>query len=244
VIGHVLRASALFRRRFGNLSGFLFWASLLREKLYPKGDLFSVGIPGIKTKVLLRAHTSDVETLCQIFCHAELDVPVTHKVSYIIDAGANIGLASVFLANRFPSARIDALEVDEGNLRILQLNARPYSNLVVHPKGLWSHKAQLKVINCDAEPWAFRVRETEIGELGGIPAVSVQDLVEASGAGGIDILKMDIEGAEVEVLGTSKPWMHKVRMLLVELHDRDRPGCSDALRSAISGTSHALGRSG
>lgn len=244
MIAKVLRASALFRQRFGNFTGFLFWLRLLKEKLHRKGDVFSVRVPGIKSKIALRAHTSDVETLCQIFCHAELEVPVAKGVAYIIDAGANIGLASVYFANRFPDARIDALEVDDGNLRILRLNASPYRNVLVRSTGLWSHKTRLKIINSDAEPWAFRVREVERDEPGGIPAVSVSDLVEARGGGKIDILKIDIEGAEIEVLSKSAMWMHRVKTLFVELHDRDRPGCSEALRDAISGRSHAMAQSG
>ena len=44
----------------------------------------------------------------------------------------------------------------------------------------------------------------------------------------IDILKLDIEGAELEVFETSESWIGKVGMLAVETHDRFRPGCSKA----------------
>jgi hypothetical protein len=46
----------------------------------------------------------------------------------------------------------------------------------------------------------------------------------------IDILKMDIEGSEVEVLPTVP--MDKVGALLCETHDRFKPGCVQAVRSA------------
>lgn len=48
------------------------------------------------------------------------------NLAFIIDAGANIGLTSVYLANRFPNARILALEVDQQNFELLAENARPY----------------------------------------------------------------------------------------------------------------------
>jgi hypothetical protein len=47
----------------------------------------------------------------------------------------------------------------------------------------------------------------------------------------VDILKVDIEGAERDVFSTCD-WMDKVKLLAIELHDRVRPGCSDAVNAA------------
>jgi hypothetical protein len=44
----------------------------------------------------------------------------------------------------------------------------------------------------------------------------------------VDILKIDVEGAEREIFSTCN-WMDKVKLLAIELHDRDWPGCSDAV---------------
>jgi len=49
----------------------------------------------------------------------------------------------------------------------------------------------------------------------------------------IDILKMDIEGSEIEVLNNSKEWIGDVGSLIIELHDRFRPGCTEALTKAV-----------
>jgi hypothetical protein len=51
-----------------------------------------------------------------------------------------------------------------------------------------------------------------------------------------DVVKMDIEGAEKEVFETGD-WLKKVRCLMIELHDRYRPGCSEAVNSAMHGFS-------
>jgi len=244
VIAKILLASAIFRKRYGNIRGFVFWFSLLREKLYKKGQIFSVRVPGIRSNVFLRANTSDLQTLCQIFCHAELDTPISRSVSYIIDAGANIGLASIFLANKFPEARIDALEVAQDNIDMLRLNVRSFKNVVVHPVGLWSRKACLQIVDPTVEPWAIRVQESTEEGSAAIPAVGVLDLVATSGYEQIDILKIDIEGAEIEVLDASAAWIDRVKTMYIELHDRDRAGCSDALRRAVSRRPHEVSRSG
>ena len=62
------------------------------------------------------------------------------------------------------------------------------------------------------------------------------DLLSISGHARISLLKMDIEGAEIDVF-SNKPslWLDKVDALLIQCHDRFRPGCRRALDDAIHG---------
>ena len=106
-----IAATSLFRNRYGQWRGVVLWLQLLREKWTPNGILFPVVVPGFLHPIYLRAHTSDVEVFCQIFVHAELEHDIKTPVDYIIDAGANIGLSSIFLAKKYPNAVIDAIEV-------------------------------------------------------------------------------------------------------------------------------------
>jgi hypothetical protein len=50
----------------------------------------------------------------------------------------------------------------------------------------------------------------------------------------IDILKLDIEGAELEIFSGPCEWLSKVAILLIELHDRVAPGCSLTFYSALA----------
>jgi hypothetical protein len=52
----------------------------------------------------------------------------------------------------------------------------------------------------------------------------------------IDLLKIDIEGAEKEVFEVCD-WMGDVHSLMIELHDRFKPGCSEAVAPAVEGFS-------
>ncbi|MBL0298169.1 MAG: FkbM family methyltransferase [Betaproteobacteria bacterium] len=54
-------------------------------------------------------------------------------------------------------------------------------------------------------------------------------------------LKIDIEGAEIEALSSSAHWLARVDAMVIELHDRFRPGCSTALEQALDG--YECGRS-
>ncbi|HEU5171300.1 MAG TPA: FkbM family methyltransferase, partial [Gemmatimonadales bacterium] len=63
-------------------------------------------------------------------------------------------------------------------------------------------------------------------------------LLATQSAGHVDILKLDIEGAEREVFSEgSAEWIEKVGLIIVELHDHLRPGCRAALDAAVRSSS-------
>lgn len=233
-ISKIIVASRLFRHRFGHVKGLRLWIELLKEKLLSPSTVFQVNVPGIRHPVFLRAHTSDVEVFCQIFGHAELDHDVNFPVSYIVDAGANIGLSSVFLVHKYPGVAIDAIEISSSNIEILQMNVSFYPKINIVPKGLWWKSSFLRIANPSAEPWAFFVEETTVDDKQGIPAIGIPELIAQRQAKQIDILKIDIEGGELQVFGSPDTmWMSQVRCLMIELHDHFKPGCREAVISAL-----------
>ena len=64
-----------------------------------------------------------------------------------------------------------------------------------------------------------------------VRAVTMDTVMRETGIDSIDLLKVDIEGAEIEIF-KSCPWIRKVRVLTIELHDRLRPGCTWAVKNA------------
>lgn len=245
-----LKATKLFRQSFGTVPGVRLWLTLLKEKYLSPMMIFSVNVPGLKYPVFLRAHSSDIECFCQIFCRKELKNEIENPVRYIVDAGANIGLSSVFLANKYPNAAIDALEVSSKNLEILKLNANPYPNIHIVPKGLWGRSAMLRISNPSAEPWAFQVEETYKSDTQGIPAIGIKELLEIRRSKKevdpiIDLLKVDIEGAEINVFDIdAKSWLPFIHCLMIELHDHFKPGCKEAVLSAIGDLNYSYKQQG
>jgi hypothetical protein len=49
----------------------------------------------------------------------------------------------------------------------------------------------------------------------------------------IDILKIDIEGAEKEVFAARPAWLARIKMIAIELHDSKNIGCSRAFYTAL-----------
>lgn len=65
-------------------------------------------------------------------------------------------------------------------------------------KGLWSREVYLKIVNENSDKNSFMVMESAASE-DSLPAVSIDGIMKEYAINGIDILKIDIEGAEKEV---------------------------------------------
>src|SRR5690606_8966892 len=68
-----------------------------------------------------------------------------------------------------------------------------------------------------------------------VKTVSVSSIVEAADIPFIDVLKIDIEGAEMALFEKNyKSWLPITRCLIIELHDRFYPGCQERVFDVMS----------
>jgi hypothetical protein len=72
----------------------------------------------------------------------------------------------------------------------------------------------------------------------------MRSLLGRSGFPRIDVLKVDIEGAELELFTGPTDWLASVDCVVVETHDRFRPGSDAAVREALAADFVELPRSG
>jgi FkbM family methyltransferase len=181
--------------------------------------LISITIKGIKSRVICRTSNSDRFALAQVFIDHDCDIQISPSPQLIIDGGANVGYASVLLANKYPDATILAIEPDTENLRVATDNCRPYPNVHLIRGGIWSSDCSLALQNPDAESWAFRVSEVNPTTPGALRGMSLSTLMEEYGFDAIDLLKLDIEGAEEEVFShADRSWLQKVNNIVIEVH--------------------------
>jgi len=193
----------------------------------------SFNIPKLEHKVHLRRRSTDFLVFEEIFIDEIYKLPQTSKAKYIIDAGANIGLAALYFQRCFPGAQIISIEPVTDNFNLLKLNTCGYNNIICYQNGLWDKKSNLKITNTTEGDWAFMVEETD--EEGDICAISINDILKASPTERIDVLKMDIEGSEKEVFESSTEWIEKTTRIIVEVHDNKREGASKSVLSALPG---------
>lgn len=195
--------------------------------------------------VFIRRGTSDIPTFEQIFVYRdyELDYECTPKV--IIDCGANVGFAAVFFKNMFPDAKIISVEPESSNYDMLVKNTAAYSDIITYKNGIWNKPARLKIENTQVDNWAFQVREVAGDQPYDVEAISIDKIMQDHNIDVIDILKIDIEGSEKELFELNADyWLSRTKVLIIELHDRMRPGSSKAVYKALVKYDFELKRKG
>lgn len=222
--------SIRYYRRLYRRSGIAAVWFLLQSK-FQKRKKEGVRVGNMAHAVSLSNFQYDVTTLFQIFLKKEYDIRELNDASYVIDCGANIGLSAVFFANKYPNAKIIAIEPDEQNFSFLKKNTSPYPNVTCLQRAIWSSSENLQVIDPGNGGWSLQTRVSEEGSLKGI---TIDEIMDEYDFPRIDLLKIDIEGAEKELFAHSfESWLSKTRVIAIELHDFIEPGTSKSFFAAI-----------
>ena len=185
--------------------------------------------------LLLRVPSTDVDAYRQIFVEEQYRFDVSRPPRVIVDAGANIGLASVYFASRFPSARIFAIECEKSNFELLSANVRPYPTVTAIHAALWNEDGEIDIVDPGLGQWGFMTAAKGPGaSVSSVRSATLDSIRREHGIGQIDILKIDIEGAELEVFNACSGWIDHVDTIVAELHDRLKAGCERSFAEATA----------
>jgi FkbM family methyltransferase len=169
--------------------------------------------------VYLRSRSTDVRVLRNLFARGDYALPVelTGEVATIIDLGAYTGLSTLYFLERYPSARIVAVEPDPANCVCLRRNIEttPSGQSVEVIQACIANKKGSVRFRTDGPSWGLSITS---GEGRDVPALTMTDLFQMQGFAKVDLLKMDIEGAEAMAFESSAQWLDRVGWILMELH--------------------------
>ena len=197
--------------------------------------LARVYIKPMRRWVYFRPKTTDLTCLADVLLNGEYGIPFRATPKIIIDGGANIGAASLYFSHVYPQAMIYALEPEPSNFAMLKRNCDGVKNILPLQLALWSESARLRFDDPHSEKWAFSVSSGDGTKGSQVEAVGLNDLMRQYGMDCVDILKLDIEGAEREVFSANRAWLDKVKIIAIELHDRFKEGCAAAFYDALHG---------
>lgn len=154
----------------------------------------------------------------------------------ILDCGGNIGCAAIYFANKYPAAQIYSVEPEKNNFKMLKLNTALYDNIHPIKSALWDKETFIRVETEGHGVGDFMTFETTADNPDAFRTTTIAKLLAESGFDEIDLLKIDIEGAEKEVFSAPDvdEWLPKVKVMAIELHDRMKLGCSHALFNAVA----------
>jgi FkbM family methyltransferase len=186
-----------------------------------------VSIRGYPHRFYFRHATTDKYVMSDVLLFSEYGFLLgLDGVTTVLDIGANIGTTSVLLLNAYPNATVIAIEPDQGNFEILEKNLRPYgARAILLRSALWNREEDLMVDRGhfrDGGEWSFQVKTRDLNERADVKGVTLRDLIARYDLQTIDILKIDIEGAERHVFDSSiADSLSMVKHIAIELHDEE-----------------------
>ena len=160
---NALRA-AEYLNAFGWSGVLLSFSHFIKYKLPGRRSLAPTFAPP-GDKIFLRPGTSDLSIFREIFVNGQYDFEqysVFHfikqrydqlrtrgRTPLIVDAGANIALASIFLARYFPKAEFELVEADEANAAVARVNIANCNQMQLHNRALWYEHTMLSILPSD-----------------------------------------------------------------------------------------------
>jgi FkbM family methyltransferase len=141
-----------------------------------------------------------------------MEGPLPKDARFIVDAGAYIGDSAALFLSRYPQAQCLVLEPGQAHAWA-ERNLAPYGQRAILRKAALMGAAG-----------SFRMLEADTGtqvipaSVGSVEVMTIPDMLALSPTGRIDVLKIDIEGAELELFRGPCDWLRAVGCVSIELH--------------------------
>lgn len=171
----------------------------------------------------------------EVFAVQEYAFTSTSKTPFIIDLGGNIGMATLYFKSLFPGAVIHSFEPSPATFCLLETNVRDnaLTDVTLHNAAVASEEGELEFFT-DPTRGASMVAslrpersvqwaDPSAAERGKVKvkAMRLSSLLDRD----VDFLKMDIEGAEQQVLEelAASGTLRRVRTMAIEYHHHISP---------------------
>ncbi len=177
--------------------------------------------------------SSDLTVLRQVIIENEYAITVDfykdrggeNEFLKIIDAGANVGFTALYFKENFPNATIACIEPDRNNTNILKKNIALFiqnGTAIVYENALMGvPDKNITLLNNfrDGRDWSISVEESRVET--DLKSITIIEIMQANQWDEIDILKIDIEGAERFIFQENNDlsFLKKIKVLTIEIHD-------------------------
>ncbi len=202
--------SALFKSKYKKI-GYDF-IDIRKIKSFNKNKVNSYTF--LQKKIYFKSPFEYLHSLHEIFILEiyKIKLPVN---ACIIDCGANIGISVLYLKNRFPDSTLIAFEPDKQNFEILNLNIKSFNfkNVEIRNEAVWIEDTYLNFSNESSMSSKISNETNSVNNVN-VKAIRLKDIINQK----IDFLKIDIEGAEYEVLMDMQDKLYLVQNMFVEYH--------------------------
>lgn len=149
-----------------------------------------------------------------IFVNGMYRFQTSSSAPVIYDCGANVGLSCLYFKKQFPNARIKAFEADPAIAGVLRENMQlnHISGVEVIDKALWIDDKGVEFTVDNADGGSIYSEGDKIK----IPSVSLKELLKKENR--IDMIKMNVEGAELDLIVDCADELHRAENMYIEYH--------------------------
>lgn len=205
-IQHRLRAITTNKYKKAGLN----WFSEKKLKHLPPNQEHTFNLKG--HPVSFKNGPDFFHSLVEIFAEEVYKTTFNTSSPYIIDCGSNIGLSVLYFTIHHPGAEIDAYEPDPSNFAKLEGNVPGSEKVRLHNEAIWKENTTLSFIHDGT--LGSKIGNSEDLRTVQVKAKRLKDLLNRK----VDFLKLDIEGAEYEVLKDCAEELKQVDQLFIEYH--------------------------
>ena len=196
--------------------------NIYNRRKYANSDLkpaaYALNIGGAERHIKMRLLNGDINMFYEVLWSAIYALPESRisQPAYIVDLGANVGFASLYFADKYPDAQITAVEPSRRNFDLLQHNTASFANIATVHAAIYPTAGEVPFFDDDLA-YNSRIGDKDHKSYM-VRAITVPELMTEQSIPAIDLLKLDIEGAEQLLLSSNTEWLHKVGFIIVELH--------------------------
>lgn len=206
--------------------------------LFPAGSVeFVFGDPMgerrvARARIRIDGGMGDVAVVAGLLGDREYWDPALFPTGRLLDLGANIGLAALWFSVVSPGVELACVEPDPRNLRLLHenlaqnnLRARvfacaAYTEAGEAELGVNAHTGVSSLMSTGLHGHVHAIR---------VPTCTVSGLLDELGWDSVDLVKMDLEGAEADIFRSCQAWIHRVGRIVLEIHPTTSPEQIEAM---------------
>ena len=184
---------------------------------------YRVSVAGRTCDLELRLGAGDFFVFHEVFTNRCYRLPASwvDRIRTVVDLGAHIGLTSLYLLESLPQARIVCVEATPDNAAVLRHNLAAFSDRATVIEAAIA--AAPGTARFQSAGWSW---ERRLGGVAGDDAAgfdvrceTVDGVMRHAGLTSIDLLKIDVEGAEQAILAGGPAWLSAVDAIVIELHE-------------------------
>ena len=194
------------------------WPAYLFDYVSPKGEAIYSFPGGIR--LFVRSPGGDKGIVNEIFVHKEY----THEIGendIIVDIGAHIGAFSVVAGKKASKGKVFSYEPEPSNFQQLKKNVElnNLQNVSIFNMGVLGSKGTKEFYSSNQHTGGSSVLKVP-GKKISASFTTIEDIFQENGLEKIDYLKMDVEGAEYDILmKTPSACLAKIAYLALETHN-------------------------